>query len=473
MNGWRGALASFVPPAFLRRWSRLIFPPPHLPFGCRADDVRAANLSAVQEVLRAANVGFEVEPHGGRTRLVVSGSIATRDLRQLMHAAGLKVTSGPKGKPVGCDFRIGSQMTGIDQIDRALAVPLTVSSDAAVSQLPDLLEPIFDIDMVYTWVDGTDPEWQRQRRAAAGAEANPLLQTSNDNGRFVPHNELKYSLRSVDYFAPWIRNIYIVTSGQIPAWLDQVTGRIHVVAHEEIFEDPSSLPTFNSHAIEAQLHRIPGLAEHFIYMNDDVFLGQTVSPADFFTPDGHSRFFLSEQVIRAAGDGVLPVDVAAANNREVVEARFGRTVTRKFKHAPHAQLRSTLELIARENSEDLAATAASRFRSATDLSIPSSLAHYYGVGLGTAVPSNIGYAYTDISQRDAQLRLLRMLKRGAPQTFCLNEVEMGSPRRASETAAMLADFLPRAFPLASAHEIGVPVTRTASIQSIGIEGPNE
>lgn len=473
MNGWRGALASFVHPLLLRRCSGLFSPPPHLPSGRRVDRVRAANLTAVGEVLRGANIPFDEQSYGGQTRVVLSVSPAIGDLRQLMRAAGLTVLEVRTGRPIGNVFKVSIQPTGIDRVDRALAVQLAVSTDAAESQLPDLLEPVFDIDMVYTWVDGNDQEWQRQRRAAAGAEAHPLLPTSNDNGRFVPHDELKYSLRSVEYFAPWIRNIYIVTSGQVPAWLDQASGRIRVVSHENIFEDPSSLPTFNSHAIEAQLHRIPGLAEHFIYMNDDVFLGQTVSPADFFTPNGQSRFFLSDQAMRTADDGGLPVDVAAANNRAVVEARFGKTVTRKFRHAPHAQLRSTLERIARENSDGVAGTAASRFRSATDLSIPSSLAHYYGVGLGTAVPSDIGYAYVDISQQDAQLRLLRLLSRGAPQTFCLNEVEAGSPRRAGETAAMIASFLPKAFPLASSHEIGAPPTDTASTQSTGIVGADE
>jgi hypothetical protein len=34
------------------------------------------------------------------------------------------------------------------------------------------------------------------------------------------------------------------------------------------------LPTFSSPAIEANLHRIAGLSEHFLYFNDDVFLGK-------------------------------------------------------------------------------------------------------------------------------------------------------------------------------------------------------
>ena len=38
--------------------------------------------------------------------------------------------------------------------------------------------------------------------------------------RYRDNNELRYSLRSLAKFAPWIRHVYIVTNGQIPYWLD-------------------------------------------------------------------------------------------------------------------------------------------------------------------------------------------------------------------------------------------------------------
>tara|TARA_R110002050_G_scaffold150757_1_gene277697 strand:- start:234 stop:554 length:321 start_codon:yes stop_codon:yes gene_type:complete len=82
--------------------------------------------------------------------------------------------------------------------------------------------------------------------------------------------QLRYSLRSIMKFAGWVRHIYIVTNGQVPSWLDVSHPRITVVAHEEIFTDPSDLPTFSSPAIEVHLHRIPGLSNRWIYFNDDV-----------------------------------------------------------------------------------------------------------------------------------------------------------------------------------------------------------
>ena len=48
------------------------------------------------------------------------------------------------------------------------------------------------------------------------------------------------------------------------------------VTHEDIFPNKSHLPTFSSPAIEAHIHRIPGLSQRYIYFNDDVMFGKEV-----------------------------------------------------------------------------------------------------------------------------------------------------------------------------------------------------
>ena len=127
----------------------------------------------------------------------------------------------------------------------------------------------------------------------------PLLQRfdSEDEdiamSRFADNNEFKYSLRSVDKFAPWVRRIFVVTNGQIPSWLDLDHPRITLVTHKEIFLNQSHLPTFSSPAIETHIHRIPGLSKKFIYMNDDVFFGDHVWPDDFYTHSKGQKVFLS------------------------------------------------------------------------------------------------------------------------------------------------------------------------------------
>ena len=113
------------------------------------------------------------------------------------------------------------------------------------------------------------------------------------SNRFADNNELKYSLRSVDKYVPWIRKIFIVTNGQIPNWLDLHHPRIKLVTHQDIFTNKSHLPTFSSPAIESHIHRIPGLSKKFIYMNDDVLFGAPVWPDDFFTHSRGHKIYLS------------------------------------------------------------------------------------------------------------------------------------------------------------------------------------
>ena len=111
---------------------------------------------------------------------------------------------------------------------------------------------------------------------------NSTIADATSPGRFFDWGTLKYSMRSVVKFAPWVRKFHLVTNGQVPYWLDTSSSRVHLVTHQEIFENASSdLPTFNSNAIEHNLHRIKGLSEKFIYFNDDVFLGAPVPVDDF------------------------------------------------------------------------------------------------------------------------------------------------------------------------------------------------
>ncbi|XP_043196593.1 N-acetylglucosamine-1-phosphotransferase subunits alpha/beta-like [Amphibalanus amphitrite] len=120
--------------------------------------------------------------------------------------------------------------------------------------------------------------------------------------RFADSQELRYSLRSLERHAPWVRRVFLVTNGQIPDWLALDNPKLTLVTHEEIFPDHDHLPTFSSPAIEAHIHRIPGLSEHFLYFNDDVLLGQPVWPEDFLVPGGGYNVFLAWRVPDCALD---------------------------------------------------------------------------------------------------------------------------------------------------------------------------
>ncbi|XP_031784981.1 N-acetylglucosamine-1-phosphotransferase subunits alpha/beta [Nasonia vitripennis] len=134
------------------------------------------------------------------------------------------------------------------------------------------------IDVVYTWVNGSDPQFLDNLKKYV-----PVTNANSAASRFSDKDELRYSLRSLEMYAPWVRKVYIVTNGQIPSWLDMDNPRVSLISHEDIFTNLSHLPTFSSPAIESHIHRIPGLSNKFLYFNDDVMLGAAVWPEDFIT----------------------------------------------------------------------------------------------------------------------------------------------------------------------------------------------
>ncbi|KAF6118816.1 N-acetylglucosamine-1-phosphate transferase subunits alpha and beta [Phyllostomus discolor] len=118
--------------------------------------------------------------------------------------------------------------------------------------------------------------------------------------RFEDNEELRYSLRSIERHAPWVRNIFIVTNGQIPSWLNLDNPRVTIVTHQDVFRNLSHLPTFSSPAIESHIHRIKGLSQKFIYLNDDVMFGKDVWPDDFYSHSKGQKVYLTWPVPNCA-----------------------------------------------------------------------------------------------------------------------------------------------------------------------------
>ncbi|MCC9154151.1 stealth family protein [Streptomyces parvulus] len=318
---------------------------------------------------------------------------------------------------------------------------------AAADALPEDVR--FPVDVVYTWVDGNDPAWQRRRGAYGGG-----YHTESANAaRYISRDELRYSLRALEQNAPWVRHVYLVTDQQRPAWLNDGHPRLTVVDHSEIFDDQEALPTFNSHAIESRLHHIEDLSEHFLYLNDDMFLGRPVTPQDFFLSNGVTRtFFSPSQVPRWDPSPVdRPVDAAGKNNRRLLLDNFGSVIVQKLRHAPYALRRSVLQEIEDEYREVHRQTSRSRFRSATDISIPSSLYHYYAYFTGRAVPSDIRFAYLDLARPEVQRRLGILLARRDRQAFCINDT-LSDGHDVDRQTAMLGSFLEAYYPVPSPFE---------------------
>ncbi|MET7535391.1 stealth family protein [Streptomyces sp. NPDC005507] len=454
--------------------------------------VPAAQRRDVHEVLRLAfdrNPGYVGQ--GGDATLREGGAAAT--WRRVANWDVLRVVwvvSDPSEHLVfaaesGCEieFWSGEQgrlsaprsnevLTEFNDVGERVAAPQAMFSlipgaysTGMVRTLPEFTDPLphdhlFPVDVVYTWVDDSDPVWSAEREAVrSGGQATPLHAQAANDARFTSRDELRYSLRSLHQYAPWIRNVYLVTAGQVPRWLNVDAHGIQVVDHRDIFSDPRALPTFNSHAIESQLHHIEGLSEQFLYLNDDVFLGRPVQPGHFFHPNGITKFFQSKALIPTGSPGPddLPVDAAGKNSRELMAREFGVRTAQKMKHTPHALRRSVLAEIEQVYAAQHFRTQHSRFRSPDDVPITSSLHHYYGYRTGRATVGGLRYTYIDLAADLAQKRLDQLRAQRNFDTFCLNDTVEHPDPAAQER--MIRDFLEAYFPVPSRFEHAVAEDR--------------
>jgi endonuclease/exonuclease/phosphatase family metal-dependent hydrolase len=157
----------------------------------------------------------------------------------------------------------------------------------------------FDVDVVYTWVKAPDE----------GSDAWSEIRTSCgavDVTRYRNLDTMIASLSSLKSSLPWVRKIFIVTAGEVPCWKDALNLPIEMVTHKQIYPtelQSTDLPSHNSVAIETHLHRIPGLAEHFVYFNNDFFVGKALDKSFFFAADGKVLYDSSPKDVGAKAGG--------------------------------------------------------------------------------------------------------------------------------------------------------------------------
>jgi hypothetical protein len=317
----------------------------------------------------------------------------------------------------------------------------------AVTEPTELVEPV---DAVLTWVDSADRGYAAAR-APWLAEAAQLDRLAGAQARTRSLEELRFTLRSLDMYAPWLRRVWLLTDGQQPDWIDE--GAVSVVDHRDVLEGHVTLPTFSSHAIESGLHRIDGLAEHFVYVNDDTMLGARTAPTDFFTPAGHPVFQPSGEFLPAgpAGPDEAAPNIAGRAVRALLERDFGRTVTHKLRHTPHPLTRSLMAEVADRYPEQWRRTGASRFRSPQDIA-PVQLTLWYALCTGRASTAAPSYQYVELSDvTDPQelAGLVGGLRRAS--FFCLN-MRSDPVLPWDVLTAATGDLLTQLFPFTSRFE---------------------
>lgn len=264
------------------------------------------------------------------------------------------------------------------------------------------------IDFVVLWVDGNDPEWQKERSYYIG-----------DNGdkrsiRFRDWDNLQYWFRAVEKFAPWVNKIHFVTWGHLPYWLNTEHPKINIVKHDD-FLDPNHLPTFNSRAIEINLHKIKGLSEKFVYFNDDTFIIKPVKKELFFKKNLPRDAAIPDPTPFRSR---LGIGCAISNNMEIINTRFSKrqfikdNLTKWFNpiykkrmiasfcmipwdnfpsfataHIPHSYLKSTFNEVWEKEEEVLRNTSNSRFRSKNNVN--QWLMRYWQLASGNFIPRSV------------------------------------------------------------------------------------
>ena len=329
-----------------------------------------------------------------------------------------------------------------------------------------------DIDVIIPWVDGNDPEWQKVYR-----EYFPLSNGREKNGafRFRDWDNLQYLFRGIEKFMPWVRKVHLVTCGQKPSWLNLSASKLNFVTHED-FIPKECLPTFSVRPIELNIHRIPGLADKFIYFNDDFFVLKPMKPSNFFRKG-------------------LPVDIAAldvlqvyksrclvmANNTRVINNHFRKSdAISRYKslwlkpsygkhlfktvsllqwpffpgfqdtHLPQPFLKSTFEEVWSMCGDILEETSKHKFRDISDVN--QSLMRYWQIASGNISPYNVfNYRkYFLITDKNID-RVVRAVSHPAFPLFILNDSEEISDFEA--TKEMVRSAFEKVLPEKSSFEI--------------------
>ena len=287
-----------------------------------------------------------------------------------------------------------------------------------------------------------DPTWQAKFSKYSNNKDNTKNGVSE--ARFRDNGFLRYWFRGVEKFAPWVRKIHFVTDGQKPEWLDANNPKINLVNHKD-FIPAQFLPTYNSVVIERYIHKIPGLAEHFVYFNDDFYIINNVPEERFFRnglPCDIAVFTYNptwSQWYRRVKNNTRIIN-RHFNKREVMSLHrdkwfdksygfkakwnyllkyYGKFVTLRTPHNAQPYLKTTFNEVWAAAEKELTETSANRFRSLTDYT--PELFRTWQICKGNFTPYN---TYRDTKMFPLMIRSKQAIKAIYGQSYtliCLND----------------------------------------------------
>lgn len=304
------------------------------------------------------------------------------------------------------------------------------------------MEEVSQIDFVLTWVDNNDPEWQARFEEYHDKE----LDGDKREMRFRDWGLLQYWFRGVETFAPWVRMIHFVTSGEFPEWLDPNHPKLNWVKHHD-FIPKEYLPTFNINTIETNLHRIENLSEYFVYFNDDMFLTQASKATDFFKNNLPCDFAILDPILPVEYPEVAMNDVMAINRhfskKNVIKKNISKWITLRYgkylsktilllpwerfpgfldAHLAHSYQKSTFEEVWKAEANILNKTGLSRFRSHNNVN--QWLFRFWHLVKGEFYPTNIlsqGKSY-EISDKSIN-QICDVISTQKYMQICINDGE--------------------------------------------------
>lgn len=211
------------------------------------------------------------------------------------------------------------------------------------------------------------------------------------DARFRDYGFLKYWFRGVEKFAPWVRKIHFITSGQRPEWLDVNNPKLNLVDHKDYIPE-KFLPTYNSVVIERYMHLIPGLADHFVYFNDDFYIINSISPERFFlnglprdiatflyNPSWSqwyrriknniriiNRHFDKKEVMDRDHDKWFDPSYGSRARWNYLLRFYNKFITLRVPHNAQPYLKQTFYEVWDAEGEELTATSVNRFRASND-----------------------------------------------------------------------------------------------------------
>lgn len=304
-----------------------------------------------------------------------------------------------------------------------------------------------EIDFIVTWVNPNDANWQKQYAYYKNEE---ITFEGEVGARYRENNMFKYWFRAVEKYAPWVRKIHVVTADQKPEWLNHQNEKINLVNHSDYIPN-HYLPTFNSHTIELNLHRIEGLSEKFVYFNDDMFLNSIIKENFYFEDDLPKDSLILKPIAPYCIDSLQFAKILV-NNTTIINKNFSlkefiknnkdkfystsysRNIFKNYfyykynkfyigflnPHLPQPFLKSTFSEVWRKENELLNITCENKFRTGDDLS--PYLFRYWHLASGKFYPINhkkLG-SYFNICSKDSD-RILNILNSEKCKQLCLND----------------------------------------------------